>query len=144
MFIITCNIAAMLTKYFCIKTVTASGLVLMLILSLPMYALYKANSDFLVVFFVSMGAIFGIFYGNIMVLFTESLPKEIRYTGFALAYNIGFGIFGGLLPFLCFYLAHAISDYMAVGMIVISAIVGLVTLYKFEPEPLKNSIINLK
>lgn len=144
MFIITCNIAAMLTKRFKIKTVTASGLVLMLVLSLPMYALYKANSDLLIVFFVTMGAIFGIFYGNIMVLFTECLPKEIRYTGFALAYNIGFGIFGGLLPFLCFFLAHEVSDYMAVSVISISAIVGLVTLYKLEPETLKNSIINSK
>lgn len=62
-----------------------------------------------------------------MVLFTECLPKEIRYTGFALAYNIDFGVFGGLLPFLCFFLAKAISDYMAVGMISISAIVGLIT-----------------
>lgn len=143
-FIITCNIAAMLTKKFRIKTVTATGLVLMLVLSLPMYTLYKLNNDMLIVFFVTMGAIFGIFYGNIMVLFTECLPKEIRYTGFALAYNIGFGIFGGLLPFLCFFLAHAISDYVAVGMISLSAVVGLITLYFFEPETLKNSIINTK
>ncbi|QEO59833.1 MFS transporter [Francisella marina] len=142
MFIVTCNIAARLTKYFKIKTITAFGLVLMLILSLPMYALYKANSDLLIVFFVTMGAIFGIFYGNIMVLFTECLPREIRYTGFALAYNIGFGVFGGLLPFLCFFLAYSISDYMAVGMICISALVGLITIYKFEPENLKKSIIN--
>ncbi|APC90791.1 MULTISPECIES: MFS transporter [Francisella] len=144
MFIITCNIAARLTKYFKIKTITAFGLVLMVVLSLPMYALYKANNDLLIVFFVVMGAIFGIFYGNIMLLFTECLPKEIRYTGFALAYNIGFGVFGGLLPFLCFFLAKAVSDYMAVGMIAISAIVGLITLYKFEPENLKNSLINSK
>lgn len=104
----------------------------MIVLSLPMYALYKANNNLLIVFFVVMGAVFGIFYGNIMVLFTECLPKEIRYTGFALAYNIGFGVFGGLLPFLCFFLAETVSDYTAIGIICISAIVGLITLYKLK------------
>ncbi|MDE4980532.1 MFS transporter, partial [Francisella tularensis subsp. holarctica] len=76
-------------NYFKIKTLTAFGLVLIFVLSLPMDALYKANNELLIVFFVVMGAVFGIFYGNIMVLVTECLPKEIRYTGFALAYNIG-------------------------------------------------------
>lgn len=133
-FIITCNIAARLTRYFSIKSITAFGLVLMLVLSMPMYQLYKMNSELLILFFIVMGAIFGIFYGNIMVLFTECLPKEIRYTAFALAYNIGFGIFGGLLPFICFYLANEFSDYYAVGMISVSALVGLLTLYFLDPK----------
>ncbi|AXA32923.1 MFS transporter [Francisella adeliensis] len=133
-FIITCNLAARLTKYFSIKSITAFGLMLMLVLSLPMYQLYKMNSELLILFFIVMGAIFGIFYGNIMVLFTECLPKEIRYTAFALAYNIGFGIFGGLLPFVCFYLANEFSDYFAVGVISVSALVGLFALYFLDPQ----------
>lgn len=139
-FIITCNLAARLTKYFSIKSITAFGLVLMLVLSLPIYQLYKMNSELLILFFVVMGAIFGIFYGNIMVLFTECLPKEIRYTAFALAYNIGFGIFGGLLPFVCFYLANEFSDYYAVGMISVSAMVGLLTLYLLEPKKAEEAL----
>ncbi|WKL77197.1 hypothetical protein Q1H02_08905 [Francisella tularensis subsp. mediasiatica] len=54
---------------------------------------------------------------NIAARLTKYLPKEIRYTGFALAYNIGFGVFGGLLPFLCFFLAETVSDYTAIGII---------------------------
>ena len=126
-------VSAKLTKYFNIKTVMASGLVLMVILPLPMYHLYKLNAELLIVFFVTMSAIFGLFYGTILAIFAESFPKEIRYTGFALTYNIGFGIYGGLLSFLCFYLAKNISDYTAVSIICISAIVGLVELYMFEP-----------
>lgn len=102
MFIITCSIAARLTKYFKIKTITAFGLVLMVVLSLAMYALYKANNDLLIVFFVVMGR-YLVYFGNIMVLFTECLPKEIRYTGFALAYNIDFGVFGGLIAILMLF-----------------------------------------
>ncbi|MED7787930.1 MFS transporter [Francisella sp. 19X1-34] len=136
-FIGSCALAARLTKFFNIKSITATGLVLMLLLPLPMYALYKYDNSLLILFFVIISAIFGLFYGNIMVIFTESFPKQIRYTGFALAYNIGFGIYGGLLPFVCFYLADHVSDYMAVGMICISAIVGLVTLYKLEPDGCK-------
>lgn len=136
-FIGSCTFSAKLTKFFNIKSIIATGLVLMLLLPLPIYALYKSNSDLLILFFIVMAAIFGIFYGNIMVIFTESFPKDIRYTGFALAYNIGFGVYGGLLPFVCFYLAQHISDYMAVGIICISAVVGLFTLYKLEPETCK-------
>ncbi|QIV95237.1 MFS transporter [Allofrancisella frigidaquae] len=133
-FIGSCALAARLTKFFATKVIITAGLVLMLILPLPMYALYKANSELLVFFFIVMGVIFGVFYGNIMVIFTDCFPKDVRYTGFALAYNIGFGVYGGLLPFVCFYLAGKFSDYAAVGVICLSAIVGLITLYTLEPE----------
>lgn len=133
-FILTCQVASRFVKYFNIKTVIASGLFLMLILPVPMYSLYKFNSEMLVYFFVVMAVIFGMFYGCIMVIFAESFPKEIRYSGFALAYNIGFGIYGGLLPLVCLYLAHNYSDYIPVWIISISAIVGLITLYKLEPD----------
>ena len=137
MILISCVISARLTKYFNIKTVLTIGLVLMLILPLPAYSLYKINSHLLVVFFIVLGASFGIFYGSIMAIFAESFPKDIRYTGFALAYNIGFGFYGGLLPFVCFYLAEKISDYAAISIISLSAIVGLLTLYFLEPESCK-------
>ena len=139
-FVISCLLSARLTKFFTIKTVIATGLVLMIFLPLPVYYIYKMNSELLIAFFVVMGAIFGVFYGSIMAIFAESFPKEIRYSGFALAYNIGFGIYGGLLPFLCFYLAENISDYMAIAMIPISAIVGLITLYTLEPKSCKEAL----
>ncbi len=63
----------------------------------------KANNDLLIVFFVVMGRYLVYIYGNIMVLFTECLPKEIRYTGFVLAYNIDFGVFGGLIVILMLF-----------------------------------------
>lgn len=134
-FILSCNLAASLIKYFNLKKIIATGLILIIILPLPMYALYKANSELLIVFFIAMGIIFGIFYGNIMVLFTECFPKSIRYTSFALAYNMGFGAFGGLLPFICFYLANEVSDFMAVSVISISAITGLLALKYLDPTP---------
>ena len=130
-------VSAHLTKYINIKKVIASGMILMVLTPLPLYYLYKIDSDYLIVFFVGMSAVFGLAYGIILSLFAESFPKEIRYTGFALTYNIGFGIYGGLLPFVCFYLAKNISDYAAVSMICISAIVGLIALYKFEPAKTK-------
>jgi MHS family proline/betaine transporter-like MFS transporter len=139
-FIVACMSASRLTKWFSIKQIITFGLVLMLITPLPMYALYKMNNDMLIVFFVFMAGIFGIFYGNIMVVFTESFPKEIRYTGFAIAYNIGFGIYGAALPFICFYSAQEISDYAAISIISLSALVGLVTLYKLQPNITKESL----
>lgn len=69
-----------------------------------MYALYKASNDLLNSFFCSDGAYLVYIYGNIMVLFMECLPKEIRYyTGFALAYNIDFDVFGGLIAILMLF-----------------------------------------
>lgn len=139
-FIMMFFVSAKLTKYFSIKTVIASGLVLMLVLPLPMYHLYKIDAELLVLFFIIMSAVFGLFYGTILAVFSESFPKEIRYTSFALTYNIGFGIYGGLLPFVCFYLSKNISDYMAVAMISLSAIVGLFALYRLEPAKTKEFI----
>lgn len=130
-------VSARLTKYFNIKTVVTSGLVLMVILPLPIYHLYNVNTELLILFFVLMSAVFSLFYGTILAIFAESFPKEIRYTGFALTYNIVFGIYGGLLPFVCFYLAKNISDYTAISIICLSAIVGLIALYMLEPAKTK-------
>ena len=130
-------VSARLTKYFNIKTVVASGSVLMVILPLPIYHLYNVNTELLILFFVLMSAVFSLFYGTILAIFAESFPKEIRYTGFALTYNIVFGIYGGLLPFVCFYLAKNISDYTAISIICLSAIVGLIALYMLEPAKTK-------
>ncbi|QLE79381.1 MFS transporter [Francisella sp. Scap27] len=138
-FLIACHISVRLTKYFSIKSVTTFGLILMLVLSLPIYQLYKMNNELLILFFVAMAIVFGVFYGNIMVIFAECLPKEIRYTAFALAYNVGYGVFGGLLPFVCFYLAGEISDYLAIAVIPVSALVGLYALHFLDPNKNNNN-----
>lgn len=96
MFIITCSIAARLTKYFKIKTITAFGLVLMVVLSLAMYALYKANNDLLIVFFVVMGRYLWQYYGAIYGVLTQR-------NSLALAYNIDFGVFGSLIAILMLF-----------------------------------------
>jgi MFS family permease len=48
-------------------------------------------------------------YGPVAAFLVELFPTRIRYTSMSLPYHIGFGIFGGLTPFIATYLYEEVS-----------------------------------
>lgn len=46
-------------------------------------------------------------------LLAEMIPSKVRYTILALAFNVGFGIFGGLMPFLGLLLIHKTGSILS-------------------------------
>jgi MHS family proline/betaine transporter-like MFS transporter len=84
-------------------------------------------------------------YGPVAAFLVELFPTRIRYTSMSLPYHIGFGIFGGLTPFVATYLYEASkTDTSPAGdplaglwyPIVIAGITFLIgmTLLKSKPE----------
>jgi MFS family permease len=84
-------------------------------------------------------------YGPVAAFLVELFPTRIRYTSMSLPYHIGFGIFGGLTPFLATYLyelskteSNPAGDPFAglwypIGVAGITFLIGM-TLLKSKPE----------
>lgn len=85
-------------------------------------------------------------YGPVAAFLVELFPTRIRYTSMSLPYHIGFGIFGGLTPFIATYLYEEVSKtdtnpagdpfaglWYPIAIAGITFLIGM-TLLKSKPE----------
>lgn len=61
-------------------------------------------------------------------LISKLIPSEIRYTVLALTFNIGFGIFGGIMPVFGLYLIHKTDCILAPSLyMMLASVITLIT-----------------
>ena len=108
------------------KILGFSSLIL-IILAYPIYSLLLTKSDIL--YFISL-LLIALSIAPVMafipIILIDYLPIEVRYTGLAIAYNIAYSIFGGIIPLIATYLIHITNDLLIPAYIIICA--ALVTL----------------
>jgi MHS family proline/betaine transporter-like MFS transporter len=62
-------------------------------------------------------------------MMAELFPTNVRYSGTAISYNIGFGIIGGLTPLIATSLIHWSNNYLAPSWcLMLTAVLSLITL----------------
>lgn len=117
------------------KPMLLAGCGLFVVLSIPAYRVAEmgglvsatAASLLLVapILFISAG---------LTVSIAEMWPTRLRYSGSAIAYNVGFGLFGGGAPLIATFLVARTGDPLAVGYYVmaLSTISFLVVLFFFK------------
>ncbi len=97
------------------KPVLVAGCIGFLLLSYPLYYLL-ASGDFVSMFvggalgFVMLAACF---MGPTMTAAMEHFSTEVRFSGFALGYNAGAGLLGGVTPFVAGWLIHSTGSLTA-------------------------------
>jgi MFS family permease len=76
-------------------------------------------------------------YNGAMVVFlTEIMPREVRTTGFALAYSLATSLFGGFTPAINTYLIHRTGSAAVPGLwLSLAALCGLVAALLARPRP---------
>jgi MFS family permease len=83
------------------KKIILPGVIFFCLFPYPLFMLFEQQRFSLVIF---VTVLCGIFVSCVASCFscmlTELFPTPVRYSGVALGYNIGFGIFGGLTPLL--------------------------------------------
>ena len=81
------------------------------------------------------------FYGPQAAFLVEFFPARIRYTLLSIPYNIGTGVFGGLLPVIGSFICASTGNLYA-GLLfpIIVAAIGLVVDLLFLPETRHNRI----
>jgi hypothetical protein len=71
--------------------------------------------------------VYASYNGAMVVFLTELMPKEVRASGFSLAYSIATAIFGGFTPAICTYLIQATGNRAMPGVwLSMAAAIGLV------------------
>ncbi|MBD1554231.1 MFS transporter [Pseudomonas typographi] len=70
--------------------------------------------------------LYGSYNGAMVVALAEIMPKEVRTTGFSLAYSLATATFGGFTPAACTWLIHALNNDAAPGIwLTGAAVMGL-------------------
>lgn len=100
------------------------------------HALYSAltfSPSYLLMNLLAMGVFFAVAWGTIPKTLAEIFPTQVRYTGVALSYNLGFAIQGGLAPVIVTYLIAKTGSYYApvwyLWVVSLLCLVGLGLIY---------------
>jgi MFS family permease len=59
--------------------------------------------------------LYGSYNGAVVVFLTELMPREVRASGFSLAYSMATAIFGGFTPMICTYLIERTKNQAIPG-----------------------------
>ncbi|MDK4688870.1 MFS transporter [Kingella negevensis] len=117
------------------KTMLTGACVLFILLSVPLFALLEQN-HFAVSLFVMMsfGVILAMNDGTLPGFLTEAFPTHLRFSGFALCFNMGNALLGGTSPLLATLLIkHTGSDLAPAWYLSGIAVIALIAL-RFSQE----------
>ena len=118
----------MLSDKYGRKRVLISASVLFIVFTLPAFALLDTKS-FMVILLVQvlLGGMLTLNDGTLPSFLAELFPTHVRYSGFAVSFNLSNALFGGTAPFMATFLIGATGSKLApawylVGAAVISLI----------------------
>jgi MFS family permease len=63
-----------------------------------------------------LSALYGSYNGAMVVFLTELMPREVRASGFSLAYSMATALFGGFTPAVCTYLIETTKNQAIPGV----------------------------
>jgi len=112
------------------KPVFLTGAVLTALWAFPMFWLVNTGNLTLVAVAIGVGMLFnGVMYGPSAVLFSESFPVEIRYSGISLGYQISNVLGAGFAPLIMTSLIAATGETTSVSVyVVVLAIITITSL----------------
>ena len=91
-------------------TILLVGAVLWLLLALPFYRALLGHTSHLLPWFILISLVNALITGAFPSLIVELFPTNVRYSGVALSYNLGYAIFAGLTPVCVTLLIHYTGD----------------------------------
>lgn len=93
------------------------------------FAIYVHHFEFFYISLLLSVLLTGLAWGVIPGMLTELYPTKIRYSGVAITYNIGLGIFGGLTPLISTILIYQTHLSIAPAFyLIFTALLGLLAL----------------
>jgi metabolite-proton symporter len=111
------------------RPLLVSFTVLALLTAYPMLSWLTRSPSFgrLLMVELFLSFVYASYNGAMVVFLTELMPKEVRASGFSLAYSIATAIFGGFTPAICTYLIQATGNRAMPGVwLSMAAAIGLV------------------
>jgi MHS family proline/betaine transporter-like MFS transporter len=123
------------------KPVLFGACVLFVLLTLPSFELLSLGGVvFAVLAQIVLGAILAGNDGVLATFLTEMFPTTVRYSSFALSFNLGNAIFGGTAPFVATFLISLTGNNFAPGFYLMAAAVVAFLALLFTKETAKRDL----
>ncbi|HEY4614882.1 MAG TPA: MFS transporter, partial [Citricoccus sp.] len=115
-------LTGMLSDRFGRKKVLISASVLFIVLTIPAFAALGTGS-FLVILLVQilLGALLTLNDGTLPSFLAEMFPTKVRYSGFAVSFNLSNAVFGGTAPLVATWLIATSGSDLAPGWYLMAA-----------------------
>jgi MFS transporter, MHS family, proline/betaine transporter len=126
------------------RTMLLGASVLFIVFTVPAFALLD-RAGFLVVVLlqVVLGAMLTLNDGTLPSFLAEIFPTKVRYSGFAVSFNVANAVFGGTAPFVATLLISSTGSHIAPAwyLVAAAAVSGLAVLMSPETsrDPLRES-----
>src|SRR5699024_2114803 len=106
------------------KSVMLTTSVLFILLTIPAYELLSFGGiKYAIMAQVLLGAMLAGNDGVLATFLTDMFPTNVRYSSFALSFNLGNAIFGGTAPFIATFLIAVTANDFAPGYYLMGAAV---------------------
>lgn len=123
------------------KKVLMTASILFVVLTVPLFMLLDTG-NFLVIVLVQilLGAMLTLNDGTLPSFLAEMFPTRVRYTGFAVSFNLSNALFGGTAPFVATFLIGFTGSGLAPGWYLMAAAVIALVAVAFSTETSKQPL----
>ncbi|WP_411734549.1 MFS transporter [Paeniglutamicibacter sp.] len=134
-------VVGMLSDRFGRKKVLMSASILFVVLTVPAFMLLETG-NFLIVVLVQilLGAMLSLNDGTLPSYLAEMFPTRVRYSGFAVSFNLSNALFGGTAPFVATVLIASSGTDLAPGWYLMGAAVISLVAVAFSVETSKKPL----
>jgi len=110
------------------------GMILMMVLSLPIFAaLSSGDLSLIMAGLILMSVLIAITYAPLNAYMVSLFPSQYRYSGFGVAFNIGISLFGGTTPLVMMFLIEKTNNFVSPAWYyIIGTVIGLCSLVVCE------------
>ena len=125
-------IVGRMSDWFGRRKVLMAGSALFVVLTVPMFMLLGTKSIIAAVFvMVSLGAMLTLNDGCLPSFLAEQFPTHVRYSGFAVSFNLANALFGGSAAYVSTQLISWTGNKLAPAWyLVVAAAISLLAVYK--------------
>jgi MFS transporter, MHS family, proline/betaine transporter len=126
------------------RTMLSLASVLFMLLTVPAFALLDGAGFLTIVLIqVALGALLTFNDGTLPSFLAETFPTRVRYSGFAVSFNLANAIFGGTAPFVATLLISRTGSNLAPAWYLVAAalisLVAVLAARETSREPLRES-----
>ncbi|MGP5727314.1 MFS transporter [Arthrobacter rhombi] len=123
------------------KKVLLTASVLFVIFTVPLFMLLDTGNFVVIVLVqIALGAMLTLNDGTLPSFLAEMFPTRVRYTGFAVSFNLSNAIFGGTAPFVATFLIGFTGSALAPGWYLMAAAVVALVAVAFSAETSKQPL----
>lgn len=109
--------------------IAALSAILFIIFSIPLsFQIFSSNNLYISLAFYTMALMTTLNAATTPGILVKLLSPSIRSTVFSSAFNLCFGVFGGITPLLSFYLIDKFGHYVTIYYIIFSAFISLISI----------------